>query len=84
VLDTIETNARLGRPEGYETTLPHLLRALDGAQVDAAARAYFAPQGLVFVVVGDARAVLPQLRATGLPVEQVGVAAPGPAASKAG
>ena len=69
VLSAIETNARLGRPEGYEATLPRLMRAITGPQVDAAAKADFSAQGLVFVVVGDAKQVLPQLKATGLPLE---------------
>jgi hypothetical protein len=46
-------------------------RGLSVAQLDAAARAVLDPNKFVFVVVGDASKVRPQLDSIGLPVEVV-------------
>ena len=73
LLGKIETNDRLHRPDDYYATLPARLRALDGAALDTAAKAWLQPAGLTFVVVGDAKAVVPQLQGLGLPVEVVKV-----------
>jgi predicted Zn-dependent peptidase len=69
VLGAIETNQRLGRPDDYYTTLPARYRALDAAALDAAAKAYLQPDDMVIIVVGDRKAVEPQLQGIGLPVE---------------
>jgi len=69
VLAAIDTNARLGRPDDYYAKLPSVYRQLGTAQIEAAAREYLQPQGLTIVVVGDRKAVEPQLRGLGLPVE---------------
>ena len=71
LLGKIETNDRLHRPDDYYATLPARLRALDGAALDTAAKAWLQPAGLTFVVVGDAKVVMPQLQGLGLPVELV-------------
>ena len=71
LLGKIETNDRLHRPDDYYATLPARLRALDGAALDTAAKAWLQPDGLTFVVVGDAKAVVPQLQGLGMPVEVV-------------
>ena len=49
----------------------NVARALTAAQLDAAARAALDPNKFVWVVVGDASKVKPQLDGLGLPVEVV-------------
>ena len=44
---------------------------LDTAALDTAAHNWLQPDGLTFVVVGDAKVVMPQLQGLGLPVELV-------------
>ena len=73
VLGAITTNLRLGRPDDYDAGLPALYRKIDAAALDGAIRAQFRPQDLVFVVVGDAKLVKPQLAKVGLPVEMMTV-----------
>ncbi|RYH52763.1 MAG: hypothetical protein EON54_14280, partial [Alcaligenaceae bacterium] len=53
----------------YQTTLASRTRALTAAQMDAAARQVIKPDQFVWVIVGDASVVRPQLDALGLPVE---------------
>ena len=69
LLGKIEAGERLRRPDDYYTTLPARLRGLDSAALDAAARAWLQPQGLTFVVVGDAKVIAPQLAGLGMTVE---------------
>ena len=69
VLGALVTNDRLGRADDYYATLPSRYRAIDAAAINAAAKAWLGPAGLVFVVVGDRKLVEPQLKALGLPVE---------------
>ncbi|MDE8652620.1 M16 family metallopeptidase [Novosphingobium album (ex Liu et al. 2023)] len=69
VAGAIRLNARLGRPDDYYQTIPARYRAIGKDALEAAARQYLLPQGLVFVVVGDRKVVEPQLRGLGLPVE---------------
>ncbi len=76
VLGAIVQNQRLGRPDDYYATLPGRYRAIDGKALDAAARAYLQADGLTFVVVGDRKAVEPQLMGLGLPVEFAPAPAP--------
>jgi zinc protease len=69
ILNGLRTNALYGRPDDYQETLASRTRALTAAQMDAAARAAIDPSRFVWVVVGDASVVLPQLEALGLPIE---------------
>ena len=69
LLGRIETSERLGRGDDYYATLPARLRALDSAALDKAARDWLQPDGLTFVVVGDRKAIEPQLAGLGLAVE---------------
>ncbi len=78
VLSAMRSNDFLGRPDDYQATLPQKYRALTAAQLDAAARAAIDPNRFVYVVVGNAATVRPQLDALGLPVE---VVSPTPAAT---
>jgi zinc protease len=78
VLQAMQTNDLYRRPDDYYATLTQKYRALTLPQVAGAARAAIDPRRFVWVVVGDARVVRPQLDLLGLPVEVV------PAASVAG
>jgi zinc protease len=69
ILGALRSNALYGRPDDYQETLASRTRALTAAQMDAAARAAIDPARFVWVVVGDAAVVRPQLEALGLPVE---------------
>ena len=62
-------NRLLGRPDDFYETLPGLYRAMTAADLDKAAREAIDPARLIWVVVGDAKLVRPQLDALGLPVE---------------
>ena len=76
VLSAIIANQQLGRPDDYYATLPARYRAIDARAIDAAAKTYLQPEGLVIVVVGDRKVVEPQLKPLGLPVEIVDTPAP--------
>lgn len=76
VLGAIVTNDRLGRPANYYATLPGKYRTIDAAALNAEARAWLQPDGIVFVVVGDRKVVEPQLGKLGLPVEITSAAEP--------
>jgi predicted Zn-dependent peptidase len=76
VLGAIVANDRLGRPADYYATLPDKYRAIDAGALDAAAKTWLQPEGLVFVVVGDRKAVEPQLGKLGIPVEIAPAAEP--------
>ncbi|MFK0300255.1 M16 family metallopeptidase [Brevundimonas sp. NPDC090276] len=76
VLGAMRSNALYGRPDGYQEALAGRINALTAEQMDAAARAAIKPDTFVWVVVGDASVVKPQLDALGLPVEVRTAAAP--------
>jgi predicted Zn-dependent peptidase len=59
----------LGRPDTYQASLPQLYRAIDAAQIDAAARSYLAPDDLVIVVVGDRAQIDGKLATLGMEIE---------------
>ncbi|WP_453977038.1 M16 family metallopeptidase [Brevundimonas sp. Marseille-Q4549] len=69
VLGALRTNDMLGRPDDYPETVAARTNALTADQLDAAARAAIDPARFVWVVVGDAAKVKPQLDALGIPVE---------------
>ena len=69
VLGAMRTNDMLDRPDDYPETVAARTNALTAAEMDAAARAAIDPSNFVWVVVGDASVVKPQLDALGLPVE---------------
>ena len=62
-------NDMLGRPDDYYETIAAKYRALDVAGLDRSIRTTVDPSKLVWVVVGDAAKVRPQLDKLGLPVE---------------
>ena len=69
ILGALRSNALYGRPDDYQENLASRTRALTAADMDAAARAAIDPNQFVWVVVGDASVVRPQLEALGLPIE---------------
>ncbi len=69
VLTAMQTNSLFGRPDDYYTHLAARYRALTAADLDKAARATFDPGKMLWVVVGDAAKVRPQLDVLGLPIE---------------
>ncbi|MFA6116220.1 MAG: pitrilysin family protein [Sphingomonas sp.] len=71
VLSGMQSNSLYKRPDDYYAKLPQVYRGLKVAQLDAAARAVIDPSKLIWVVVGDAKTVRPQLDSLGLPVEVV-------------
>ena len=69
VLSGLSNIVLYGRPDDYYETLSTRYQGLAAAQIDAEALASLVGDELVFVVVGDASVVEPQLEALGLPVE---------------
>ncbi len=69
VLNALRSNALFGRPDDYWQTLGRRYQTLTAAEMDAAARAVIDPNAFVWIVVGDASVVRPQLDSLGLPVE---------------
>jgi zinc protease len=86
VLSAMQQNDLRKRPDNFYDTVTQKYRSMTVAQLDAAARKALDPKKFVWVVVGDAKTVKPQLDSLGLPVEVVPAAAiagsPAPAASK--
>jgi zinc protease len=71
VLGAMQTNALYGRPDNYYELLADKYRAQTVASLNAALRGAVDPNGFVWVVVGDAAKVRPQLEKLGLPIEVV-------------
>ena len=69
VLGGMQNNVLYGRADDYYDTVASRYRALTAPQLDAAIRKAVDPSKLVWVVVGDAKVVKPQLDSLGLPVE---------------
>ena len=69
VLGGISNIVTYGRPDDFYETLSAKYRGIDAAALDATARAQINPDRLVWVVVGDAKTVRPQLDGLGMPVE---------------
>ncbi|MEH3104163.1 MAG: pitrilysin family protein [Sphingomonas phyllosphaerae] len=85
VLTAMQANDLFKRPDDYYATITQKYRALTLPQVNAATRAAIDPAKFVWVVVGEAAKVKPQLDSLGLPVEVMPAAAvagtrPAPAA----
>jgi predicted Zn-dependent peptidase len=69
VLGAMQTNALYNRPDDYYETLAERYAAQTREALDRAARSALDVDDFVWVVVGDAGKVKPQLEALGLPVE---------------
>jgi predicted Zn-dependent peptidase len=68
LLGALSRNRLLGRPDDYYATLGPRLQALEVEDVQAAA-GLLSTRNFTWVVVGDAKTVMPQLKRLGLPVE---------------
>jgi predicted Zn-dependent peptidase len=71
VLGALRTNALYHRQDDYWSTVADRYRAMNKGMLDTTARRYINPNNFVWVVVGDAAVVRPQLDQLGLPVEVV-------------
>ncbi|QIL03412.1 insulinase family protein [Sphingomonas sinipercae] len=71
VLGAMQSNALLGRPDNYYELLADRYRGQTRASLDAALRSAIDPNGFVWIVVGDAAKVRPQLKALKLPIEEI-------------
>jgi predicted Zn-dependent peptidase len=69
VLSGLSNIVLYDRPDDYYETLSQRYQNLTAGELDEQALATFLKDELVFVVVGDADVVAPQLQALGLPVE---------------
>ncbi len=69
VLAGLRNIVKFSRPDNYYETLPATYEAMTVAEIDAAARKALSTDDLVYVIVGDAAVVKPQLDGLGLPVE---------------
>ena len=69
VLNGIQTNVLYGRPDNYYETLADIYQSQTQERLNAAARRALDPDHFVWVVVGEAAKVGPQLAKLGLPVE---------------
>jgi zinc protease len=74
VLSGMQRNELYGRPDTYYAGEASRLRAMTRQGMDGAIRAVLQPDQFVWVVVGDAKIVKPQLEKLGLPVEEASVA----------
>ncbi len=71
VLGGVLSIVRYNRPDDYYETLAETYRNLTAAELDTIARENFVEDDLVYVVVGDASVVRPQLDALDLEVEVI-------------
>lgn len=71
VLSAMMSNDLYGRPTNYQETLAAKYRGYTTGSLDTAIRNAVDPQGFVWVVVGDAAKVKPQLDKLGIPVEVI-------------
>lgn len=71
VLQGIEINDIYRRPDDYYVQLPALYRSLTRAGVTAALDKAIDPKHFIWVIVGDAAKVKPQLAPIGLPVDVI-------------
>jgi predicted Zn-dependent peptidase len=67
VLDTMQSNDFAGRPDDYPATIGERYRKLSAADVAGATHDALDPERMIWVVVGDAATITPQLRALRLP-----------------
>ena len=71
VLDGMARIVTYKRPDNYYETLAARYEKMTTAAADKAFRSKISPDGLVWVVVGDAAKVKPQLTSLGLPIEEI-------------
>lgn len=83
VLGAMQYNDLLKRPDDYQTTLAARYRGMTRDQLNSAIRSALDPKRTIWVVVGDAKLVRPQLDGLGLAVETVSAASVAGAAAAA-
>lgn len=71
VLGALRSNALHRRPDNYWETVSGRYRQMTRQSLDDAARGALNPNNFVWVVVGDASLVRPQLEGLGLPIEVI-------------
>ena len=71
VLSALKSNALYRRPDNYWETVAERYRGMTATTLDQAARQVIDPKKIVWVVVGDAEKVRPQLTGLGMPIEVV-------------
>ena len=71
VLGAMMSNDLYGRPDNYHETLAAKYRAFGATDLDQAIRRAVDPKGFVWVVVGDAAKIRPQLDKLGMPIEVI-------------
>jgi predicted Zn-dependent peptidase len=71
VLSGLETIDLLGFPDDYYETIADKYRAMTAPQLDQAVRRVIDPSKFVWIVVGDAAKIRPQLDKLGMPIEVV-------------
>jgi predicted Zn-dependent peptidase len=71
VLNAMQTNLLYGRPDNYYELLADRYRGQTQASLDQALRDVLDPNGFVWVVVGDASKIRPQLEKLKLPIEMM-------------
>jgi zinc protease len=69
VLGALRSNALFRRPDNYWETIADRYRGMTSQVLDQTARRYIDPDDFVWVVVGDAQRVRPQLERLGMPIE---------------
>ncbi len=69
VLSAIQTNITYQRPDNYYDQLASKYRGMTAPEMDKAIRKIMKPDQFVWIVVGDAAKVKPQLEKLGLPIE---------------
>jgi predicted Zn-dependent peptidase len=74
VLGAMQANDLYQRPDDFYATITQRYRAMTREQLDQAIRSVIDPDRFVWVVIGDAKAVRPQLDSVGLPVDEVSAA----------
>ncbi len=73
VLGAMQRNVLYGRPDNYYETIATKYRAMTRETMDSAIRALVKPDQFLWVIVGDAKVVKPQLEKLGLPVEHMAI-----------
>jgi predicted Zn-dependent peptidase len=71
LLNAMQSNALFRRPDNYYEMIADRYRGQTQASVDAALRGALDPNGFVWVVVGDAAKIRPQLNKLGMPIEVI-------------
>ncbi|HEY0325299.1 MAG TPA: insulinase family protein, partial [Allosphingosinicella sp.] len=78
VLSALQSNALYRRPDNYWETVADRYRAMTAEQLDREIRSKVDPDDFVWVVVGDASRVRPQLETLGMPIEEMRLTPPAP------